>query len=68
MQCCQEDGFASCSQCLSATGWQLLAWTQSTFRDWKPLPQAAVQGLHGPVRQHASQAPDEQFLLRTGLN
>lgn len=42
-------------------------WTQSTFRDWKPLPQAAVQGLHGPVRQHTSQAPDEQFLLRAGL-
>lgn len=66
-QCCQEAGFFLCRQCLSATGLQLLVWTQSTFRDWKPLPQAAEQGLHGPACQHTSQAPDEQFLPKVDL-
>lgn len=66
-QCCQEAGFFLCRQCLSATGLQLLVWTQSTFRDWKPLPQAAEQGLHGPTCQHTSQAPDEQFPPRADL-
>ena len=63
-QCCQEEGFFPGSQRLSATVLQLLVWTQSTFRDWKPWPQADVQGLQGPVHQHASQAPDEQFLQK----
>lgn len=66
-QCCQDAGFSRCRQCFWATGAQLLAWTQSTFRDWKPRPQAAVQGRHGPARQHASQAPDEQLLPEVDL-
>ena len=66
-QCRQEAGFFFCTQCLSATGQQLLVWTQSTLRDWKPLPQAAVQGLQGPGRQHASHAPDEQFPFKVSL-
>lgn len=60
-------GFLLDTQRLSATGLQLLVWTQSTFRDWKPRPQAAVQGLQGPVYQHVSQASDEQFLFKLGL-
>ena len=66
-QCRQEEGFFPGSQRLSATVLQLLVWTQSTFRDWKPWPQADVQGLQGPACQHASRAPDEQFLQKVGL-
>lgn len=65
-QCLQDAGFI-CTQCLSGTGLQLPVWMQSTLRDWKPLPQTAVQGFQGPTRQHASQGPEVQFLLKAGL-
>lgn len=66
-QCRQDAGFSRGPQRVRATGLQLPRCTQSTLRDWKPRPQAAVQGLQGPARQQASQAPDEQFLPDAGL-
>ena len=66
-QCRQEAGFFPGAQRVLVTGLQLPGWTQSTFRDWKPRPQAVVQGFQGPTRQHASQAPNKQFLWPMGL-
>lgn len=67
LQCCQVGGRWSQAQCWSASVLPLLRWTQSTLRDWKPLPQTTVHALHAAGRHWTSHRSEEQFRTDTGL-
>lgn len=67
LQCCQVEGRWSQAQCWSARVLPLLRWTQSTLRDWKPLPQTTVHDRHAPGCHWTSHRSEEQLRTDTGL-